>query len=62
LKQELEFKNKQLNDLRGQIETNQSQLNQTNESIAESRQSLDASETELVGLLHKKEEEERKIK
>jgi chromosome segregation protein len=61
LKQELEFKNKQLNDLRGQIETNQSQLNQTNESIAESRQSLDASETELVGLLHKKEEEERKL-
>lgn len=61
LKQELEFKNKQLDDLRGQIETNQSQLNQTNESIAESRQLLDAAETELVGLLHKKEEEERKL-
>ena len=36
LKQELEFKSNQLNDLHGQIEINASQLKQTNESIAES--------------------------
>jgi len=61
LKQELEFRNKQLYDLRGQIETNQSQLNQTNESIAESQQSLETAERELLELLQKKEEEERKL-
>ena len=61
LKQELEFKNKQLSDLRSQIETNQSQLNQTSESIAESRHLFDVSEKELVELLHKKEDEERAL-
>ncbi len=61
LKQELEFKNNQLNDLRIQIETNESQLKQTRENIAESEQSLATAEQEHVTLLHSKEEEERKL-
>src|SRR5580698_7795692 len=61
LKQELEFKNKQLNDLHNQIEVNASQLKQTNESIAESDELLGNSEGVLVELLHRKEEEEKKL-
>ena len=59
LKQELDFKSNQLNDLRNQIEVNASQLKQTNESIAESEELLAGSEGALVGLLRRKEEEER---
>ncbi len=59
LKQELEFKSKQLADLRTQIEVNASQLKLTNESIAESEELLANSEGELVELLRKKDEEER---
>jgi chromosome segregation protein len=61
LKQELEFKSKQLTDLRNQIEVNASQLKQTNESIAESEELLSGSESVLVGLLRRKEEEEKKL-
>ena len=61
LKQELEFRNKQLGDLRSQIETNQSQLNQANESIAENDQLLDAFEKTLIDLFRKKDEEEKKL-
>jgi chromosome segregation protein len=61
LKQELEFKSKQLNDLHNQIEVNASQLKQTNESIAESDEVLGNSEGVLVGLLRSKEEEEKKL-
>ena len=61
LKQELEFKSKQLNDLRNQIEVNASQLKQTNESIAESEELLGNAEGALVGLMRKKEEEEKKL-
>jgi chromosome segregation protein len=61
LKQELEFKSKQLNDLRNQIEVNASQLKQTNESIAESDELLGNSEGVLVELLRRKEEEEKKL-
>ena len=61
LKQELEFKSKQLNDLRNQIEVNASQLKQTNESIAESEELLGNAEGALVGLLRKKEEEEKTL-
>jgi chromosome segregation protein len=61
LKQELEFKSKQLNDLHNQIEVNASQLKQTNESIAESDELLGDSEGVLLGLLRRKEEEEKKL-
>ena len=61
LKQELEFKNNQLNDLRVQIETNASQLKQTCENIAESELALTNAEQEHVAFLHNKEEEERKL-
>jgi chromosome segregation protein len=61
LKQELDFKSKQLDDLRNQIEVNASQLKQTNENIAESEDLLGSSEGALVELLHKKEEEEKKL-
>jgi len=60
-KQELEFKNNQLNDLRNQIEINASQLKQTHESIAESEELLRNAEELLVGLLRKKDEEEKKL-
>ena len=61
LKQELEFKSNQLNDLSTQIEVNASQLKQTNESIAESEELLEGAESVLVGLLRRKEEEEKKL-
>jgi chromosome segregation protein len=61
LKQEFEFKSRQLNDLRNQIEVNASQLKQTHESIAESSEVLRLAEETLVGLLRKKEEEERRL-
>ena len=60
LKQELEFKSNQLNDLRSQIEANASQLKQTQESISESSDVLQTAEQEHIGLLHKKESEEKK--
>jgi len=59
LKQEMEFKSKQLTDLRNQIEVNASQLKQTLESIAESDDLLSGAEDALLGLLRRKEEEER---
>jgi chromosome segregation protein len=61
LKQELDFKSRQLNDLRNQIEVNASQLKQTHESIAESSEALENAEGVLVGLLRKKDEEERRL-
>ena len=61
LKQELEFKSRQLNDLRNQVEVNASQLKQTLESIEESSGVLGQSEEVLVGMLRKKEEEERRL-
>jgi chromosome segregation protein len=61
LKQELEFKDRQLNDLRSQIEANASQLKQTHESIAESSEVLSQAEGLLVGLLRRKDEEERRL-
>jgi len=59
LKQEMEFKDKALTDLRNQIEVNASQLKQTLESIAESEELLSGAEAVLLGLLRRKEEEER---
>jgi len=61
LRQELEFKSRQLNDLRNQIEMNASQLKQTHESIAESAELLSGSESVLLDLLRKKDEEERRL-
>ncbi|MBS1662007.1 MAG: chromosome segregation protein SMC [Bacteroidetes bacterium] len=61
LKQELDFKSKQLNDLHTQIEANASQLKQTNESISESEELLGSSEGGLLELLRKKEDEEKKL-
>ncbi|MBC8032532.1 MAG: chromosome segregation protein SMC [Chitinophagaceae bacterium] len=59
LKQELEFKNKQMNDLALQIETNASQFKQTQENITESSELLTSAEESLVTLMRKKEEEEK---
>jgi len=61
LKQELDFKSKQLTDLRTQIEANASQLKQTHESITESEGLLSGSEGVLLELLRKKEDEEKKL-
>ena len=59
LKQEMDFKSKQLTDLRNQIDVNASQLKQTLESISESEDLLGTSESALLALLRRKEEEER---
>ncbi|MBC6489391.1 chromosome segregation protein SMC [Flavihumibacter stibioxidans] len=59
LKQELVFKNNQLRDLNVQIESNQSQLKQTLESITESAELLTQAESGLLDLLRKKEEDEK---
>jgi chromosome segregation protein len=61
LKQEMEFKTRQLTDLRNQIEVNASQLKQTNESIAESEELLGNSEGSLLELLRTKDEEEKRL-
>jgi len=61
LTQELQFKSKQLVDLRNQVEANVSQLKQTLENITESEEQLSNAENGLVGMMRKKEEEERKL-
>jgi chromosome segregation protein len=61
LKQELDFKSKQLTDLRTQIEVNASQLKQTHESITESEELLGTAEGVLLELLRKKEEDEKQL-
>jgi chromosome segregation protein len=61
LKQELDFKNNQLQDLRQQIESNAAQLAETKTSIEESAQSLKDIEESLLQLLKNKENEELKL-
>src|SRR5690606_15900975 len=61
LKQELEFKNKQLTDLRQQFETNTQQLEETSSSIKQSEESLRETENALVDLMKNKEAEELKL-
>jgi len=61
LKQELEFKNNQFQELQFQVETNASQLKQTNESIAESQSQMSQVEEVLVGLLRRKEDDEKTL-
>jgi chromosome segregation protein len=59
LKQELDFKSKQLVDLRNQVESNASQLKQTLENITESEEQLSTAENGLIGMMRRKEEEEK---
>jgi chromosome segregation protein len=61
LKQELEFKNNQLQDLNQQIETNTASLNETVQNIEQSSTELKEIEDSLLQLMHSKEEEERKL-
>ena len=61
LKQELEFKNNQLDDLKQQIEDNTTQLAETVNSIEQSGQALQEIEENLIQLMKDKEEEERKL-
>lgn len=61
LKQELEFKSNQLNELRVQIESNTAGLVDTTENISKSQQLLKEIEDLLIILLRTKEEEERKL-
>jgi chromosome segregation protein len=61
LKQEAEFKTRQLNDLTLQIETSGTQLKDASANIAETADLLQEVETNLVDMLHHKEEEEKKL-
>jgi chromosome segregation protein len=61
LVQEEAFKIKQLDDLKNQVEVNNSQLKQTSENITESAELLEAAETALMTLLRSKDEEERRL-
>jgi chromosome segregation protein len=61
LKQELDFKSKQLHNLRHQIESNASQLKQTQENILESEDLLNAADASLIELLRRKEDEEKQL-
>lgn len=61
LKQELEFKNNQLNDLRQQVENSTAQLSDTAKNLEQSSSSLKEIEETMVELLRKKEEEERNL-
>ncbi len=61
LKQELEFKGKQLGDLRAQMENNAAQLTDTAGQIAQAIDSLRDIEEGLLQLMKNKDEEERKL-
>jgi chromosome segregation protein len=61
LKQEREFRNKQLLDLKIQIEDNQLQLEQALQQITESTGSLQMLETGLTEMIRHKESEEKKL-
>lgn len=61
LKQELDFKGKQLEDLKHQIENNKSQLIETSGNLEQSTQSLKDIEGGLIQLMKDKDDEERKL-
>lgn len=61
LTQETDFKSKQLQDLKYQIDSNAAQLKQTTESILESETTLSQAETGLLDLLRRKEADERHL-
>ncbi len=59
IKQELDFKRNQLSALTAQIESNQSQLKQALESIAESEDLLNQADNGLLEMMRKKDEDEK---
>ncbi len=61
LKQELEFRNSQLCDLKTQIENNQVQVSQTRDQIGESRSMLNTLDEALAAMIRHKEKEEKKL-
>ncbi len=61
LKQELQFRNNQLADLKHQIATNSEQLQQISVQLAETEKLLHAGDNELYELLSRKENEERTL-
>ena len=61
LTQEMEFRNRQLRELKGQIESNASQLKQTIEQISTNEETLAVVQDELVLLLKRKEEEDKNL-
>lgn len=61
LKQELEFKRKQLSDLHIQITSNKSQLEDAVANIAAAQDKLSDAEEGLVDLFRKKEDEEKEL-
>jgi chromosome segregation protein len=61
LKQELDFKNNQLNELKQQIESNTSQLSDTRQQIEQCIEQLEQVEDELFNMMKAKEEEERRL-
>src|SRR5919206_333434 len=61
LKQELQFKSNQLNDLRSQVETNTAQLKQTSEEIVQSEQQQKEIEEGLYALMRRRETEEHTL-
>jgi chromosome segregation protein len=61
LKQELEFKNNQLNELRQQIENNTTQLSDTRQQTEQCIEQLEQVEDELFNMMKGKEDDERKL-
>ena len=61
LKQEFEFKNNQLNDLKVQVESSSSQLREAAASITETATALAALEVLVIFLLQNKDTEEKKL-
>ena len=61
IKQELEFKSNQLNDLITQVDTSKTQLNESVANIDETESSLKVLEDAVIELLRTKEEEEKKL-
>jgi chromosome segregation protein len=61
LTQEEDFKRKQLDDLKQQVDINVSQLKQTTENISESTELLNTADDALVSLMKRKDEEEKRL-
>lgn len=61
IKQELVFKKNQLRDLQSQVESNTVQLSEAADNITQSEVALQQNEELLIELLHKKEDEEKKL-
>jgi chromosome segregation protein len=61
LMQEMEFRNRQLRELKAQIENNASQLKQTIEQISTNEETLAIAQDELVVLLKRKDVEDKNL-